>query len=309
MQQATRLFPVYLKLVVTTAFWGGAFIAGRHLAQHMPHFLAATGRFVSALVPLFVFAYTVGGGLQALDRRNLVATMLLGATGVFAYNTFFLAGLAYLPASRAALIVALSPVMTMCVMRVLLRERWSWLRIVGVATSLVGVTLVVTRGEFGAAFGEAAGLGELYIFIAVASWVAYTVIGRYALQGMSAVSATTWSTLWGTLMLAGPAVHELLGGPLAMPDAVSWLAMGYLGVFGTAVAFFWYNQGVAALGPASATLFTNLVPVFAVLFSVLLLGERPLPSSLVGGLMVVAGVILANRPGAVRPALVEAAVR
>ena len=106
MQQATRLFPVYLKLVVTTAFWGGAFIAGRHLAQHMPHFLAATGRFVSALVPLFVFAYTVGGGLQALDRRNLVATMLLGATGVFAYNTFFLAGLAYIPASRAALIVA-----------------------------------------------------------------------------------------------------------------------------------------------------------------------------------------------------------
>ena len=46
-----------------------------------------------------------------------------------------------------SIIVALSPVMTMCVMRVLLRERWGWLRIVGVATSLFGVTLVVTRGR------------------------------------------------------------------------------------------------------------------------------------------------------------------
>ena len=92
MQRSQRLFPVYLKLVVTTAFWGGAFIAGRHLAQHMPHFLAATGRFVSALIPLFAFALVFGDGLQPLDRRNLVATILLGATGVFAYNTFFLAG-------------------------------------------------------------------------------------------------------------------------------------------------------------------------------------------------------------------------
>lgn len=297
-----NLLPVYFKLVLTTAFWGGAFIAGRHLAQHMPHFLAATGRFVSALVPLFAFAYSVGGGLQRLDRRNLVATMLLGATGVFAYNTFFLAGLAYIPASRAALIVALSPVMTMFVMRALTRERWTWLRISGVLISLVGVTLVITRGEFGAALAQAAGLGELYIFIAVVAWVAYTVIGRYALQGMNAVSATTWSTLWGTLMLAGPAAYELWGGVgVAMPDVLSWLAMAYLGVFGTAVAFFWYNQGVAAVGPASATLFTNLVPVFAVIFSVLLLGERPVLSSLLGGLMVVLGVILANRPGAVLP--------
>ena len=159
MQRSQRLFPVYLKLVVTTAFWGGAFIAGRHLAQHMPHFLAATGRFVSALIPLFAFALVFGDGLQPLDRRNLVATILLGATGVFAYNTFFLAGLAYIPASRAALIVALSPVMTMFVMRFLAHERWTWLRVGGVLISLVGVTLVITRGEFGAALAQAAGLG------------------------------------------------------------------------------------------------------------------------------------------------------
>ena len=74
-------------------------------------------------------------------------------------------------ASRAALIVALAGDDDVRD-AVLLRERWGWLRIVGVATSLFGVTLAVTRASLAQPFGEAAGLGGLYIFIAVASWVA-----------------------------------------------------------------------------------------------------------------------------------------
>lgn len=302
MSRAAGLAPVYLKLVLSTAFWGGAFIAGRYLAQHMPHFLAATGRFAAALVPLLAYALSREGGLQRLDRRGLVATLLLGATGVFAYNAFFLAGLAHISAARAALIVALSPIMTMLVMRFIAHEHWGRLRVAGVSLSLFGVALVITRGEFGRAVAGTVGLGELYIFLAVAAWVAYTIAGRYALRDLSAASATTWSTLWGTLMLAVPALYELADHATTMPDTLSWIAMAYLGVFGTALAFVWYNQGVAAIGPARTTLFTNLVPVFAVCFSVLLLDEQPATASIVGGLLVIAGVILANRPGAVKPA-------
>jgi drug/metabolite transporter (DMT)-like permease len=288
----------YVKLVLTTAFWGGAFIAGRHLAQHMPHFLAATGRFVAALLPLLAFALATGN-FPRLTRRQVGATLLLGATGVFAYNAFFFAGLAHIPASRAALIVALSPIMTMLVMRVLAHERWSALRFAGVAVSLVGVTLVITRGDLASVLGGAVGLGELWIFLAVVAWVAYTIIGKRALDGLSATAATAWSTLWGTLMLAVPALVELAGGAVRWPDGLSWLAMAYLGVCGTALAFVWYNQAVATIGPARATLFTNLVPVFAVIFSVVFLGERPVLASLVGGVLVVSGVFLANRAGVV----------
>lgn len=296
MSARTHSLAGYVKLVLTTAFWGGAFIAGRHLAQHMPHFLAATGRFVAALLPLMAFALATGN-FPRLTRRQVVATVLLGATGVFAYNAFFLAGLAHIPASRAALIVALSPVMTMLVMRVLARERWSAMRFAGVGLSLVGVVLVITRGDLAAAFGGAVGLGELWIFFAVVAWVAYTIIGKRALEGLTATAATTWSTLWGTLMLAVPALAELSDGSAGWPDGLSWIAMGYLGICGTALAFVWYNQAVATIGPARATLFTNLVPVFAVIFSVIFLGERPVVASLVGGAMVVTGVFLANSAG------------
>lgn len=290
---------IYLKLVFATAFWGGAFIAGRHLAQHMPHFVAATARFAVALVPLLAFA--IGrGDFPRLDRGQLVVTALLGATGVFAYNAFFFAGLAELPASRAALIVALSPVLTMAAMRVLGGERWRPSRAAGVALSLAGVTVVITRGDPASALRGEVGLGELWMLLAVVAWVAYTMLGRHALRGLSATAATAWSTLWGAAMLAVPAAAELARGGAGWPDAASWAAIAYLGVCGTALAFVWYNEAVAAIGPGLATLFTNLVPVFAVLLSVLLLGERPAPATLAGGATVVLGVFLAHRAGARR---------
>lgn len=290
---------VYLKLVLSTAFWGASFIAGRHLAQHMPHFLAATGRFAIALVPLLVFA-ALTNNLPRLTRGQLLATLLLGATGVFAYNALFLAGLKHLPASRAALIVALSPIMTMLAMRVIAREQWRRGRVVGVLLSLCGAALVITRGDFATVLSGAVGLGELWMLLAVVAWVAYTLIGRRAMVGLSATAATAWSTLWGTLMLALPAGYQLARDGAQWPSLMSWAAMLYLGVGATALAFVWYNQAVASIGPARATLFTNLVPVFAVLFSMLLLGERLALASLMGGAMVIGGVFLANRPGAVR---------
>jgi drug/metabolite transporter (DMT)-like permease len=64
------LAKVYIKLVLSTAFWGGAFIAGRHLAQHMPHFVAATGRFIAALIPLLALAIGTGNLPGARDALH-----------------------------------------------------------------------------------------------------------------------------------------------------------------------------------------------------------------------------------------------
>ncbi|MDI9687603.1 DMT family transporter, partial [Burkholderia cenocepacia] len=82
------------------------------------------------------------------------------------------------------------------------------------------------------------------------------------------------------------------GTPLTWQAVASML---YLGAVGTVIAFVWYSQGIRLLGPARAAVFTNLVPVFGVLLSVVLLGEPLSPSMLAGGALVIAGVALTNR--------------
>jgi len=75
----------------------------------------------------------------------------------------------------------------------------------------------------------------------------------------------------------------------------AWVSILYLGIFGSAVGFSWYYDGLRQLGPARAGVFINLVPVFAILLAALMLNEIPSPALLLGGLLVILGVILTNR--------------
>jgi drug/metabolite transporter (DMT)-like permease len=299
MPATTHLDPqpgtTYAKLVAVPAIWGGTFIAGRILALALPAAVGALLRYVVAVAALLVAARWLEGGLPRLTRRQLLGTVLLGATGILAYNLFFLGALARLPASRTSLIIALNPVVTISVASLLLGERMNARRWLGVAVALLGVWIVVSRGDVLGSVGGAVGIGELLMFGGVCSWAAYTLIGRRVLEGLSPLAATTYASLWGTAMLATVAAPQLSGLSVADLTGPVVLSVLYLGVLGTAVAFVWYYQAVQRLGAARTVIFNNLVPVFGASFGVLLLGEPLLPSMLLGGAIAVAGVMLVSR--------------
>jgi drug/metabolite transporter (DMT)-like permease len=287
--------PVYLKLVCVAFFWGGTFIAGRVLATSVPHMVAAAGRFVVACLLLLAVAWKVEGGLPRPSARQALATALLGATGIFLYNLCFLGALGLLPAGRTALIIALNPIVTALAMAVVVRERLGATRWLGIALALAGTAVVITRGDLTGALSGSVGRGELLMFGGVCAWAAYTIIGQRALRGLSPIAATTYAALWGCAFLAVGAAFqfgEVQWGSLGWRAAVSVL---YLGALGTVVGFVWYYEGVKAIGPARTAVFNNLVPVFAVALSAVLLGEPILASMLIGGAMVIAGVMLTNR--------------
>jgi drug/metabolite transporter (DMT)-like permease len=289
------LWSLYARLVAVPAIWGGTFIAGRIIALQVPPATGSALRYLIATLALMAAAWAMEGGLSRLNRQQLLATLGLGATGIFAYNLAFLGALALLPASRTSLIIALNPVVTIALAAVLLRERLSLRRWAGVALALVGVWIVISRGEVGAAIGQSVGRGELLMFAGVCAWAAYTLIGRVALRGLTPLAATTWASLWGTLMLAAASVREWPALQAAAFTPGVWLSLAYLGLLGTALAFVWYSQGVQRLGAARTVVFNNLVPVFGACFGVLLLDEPLLASMLVGGAVAVAGVMLASR--------------
>ncbi|GAB2876720.1 DMT family transporter [Uliginosibacterium flavum] len=289
---------IFIRLVLVTLFWGGTFIAGRFLAQSMPHFVAATLRFCFALIGLGVYAWAFGRHIVWPQGRQWWLMLALGASGIFAYNAGFFAGLAQVPASRAALIVAASPVLTLCAVQWLQRARWAGRQVLGVLLSFAGAVIVVSHGQPLSLFAGAVGLGELYIFGAVLAWVVYTLLLRYRAQGIDALSLTFFSILCGTVMLAIPAGFEWQAAGWHLPTLTAWGAMAYMGLLGTALSFVWYSQAVAEIGAARATQFTNLVPVFGVLLSALILGEPLLWASLGGGVLVLAGVMLASRSSA-----------
>lgn len=288
---------VYLKLVMVTMFWGGTFISTRIAAQTFGPFTGAAYRYGIALLFLVPLALMqartdVRGGTRFLPgARQLPMILLLGLSGIFAYNFFFFKGLKTIPASRGALLAALNPTLVMLFSAIIYRERITARKLFGILVSLAGVVIVISRGQVTQLLS---GLeqGDLFMLGCPVSWAVYTLAARPVLKHSSPLMASTWASLSGCLMLLLFAATEPY--PAGVPLKV-WGALAYLGLIGTVVAFIWYYQGIRKIGPTKTAIFNNLVPVFAVIFSVLILQEKVSWYTWVGGLMVIGGVLVVNR--------------
>lgn len=291
----------YIKLLATMAFWGGTFVAGRMLAGVVPPFHAAFLRFAMASIILVCVLHRAEGRLPALGRRQLGSVVLLGLTGVLGYNIAFFTGLQTVSASRAGLIIALNPVGIALLSALFGGEPLRLVRILGVIISVAGAMLVISHGNLALLTGGV-GAGELTLLGCVLSWSLYSVIGRRAMRGLSPLAAVTYSALAGTLFLAPMAIAQGVLTSIPGYGPLAWANLGYLAVLGTVLGFLWYYQAIKELGAVRSGVFINFVPIFAMLFGLLLLDE-PLTSTLLqGGALVITGAWITNNGGLWRKA-------
>jgi drug/metabolite transporter (DMT)-like permease len=199
-------------------------------------------------------------------------------------------------AGRASLIVACNPVFISLLSAFFFREGLHRGKLLGIVLCLAGATIVISRGDLPSLFRGGVGWGELFVLGCVASWVAYSLIGKVIMKDFSPLAAVTYSCLIGGAALFVPACLEDLPGLAGSFGAVDWLGILYLGFFGTVLGFFWYYEGIRAIGPSRASVFINFVPVSGVFFGWLLLGETVNLSLILGAALVMAGVWLTNRP-------------
>ena len=285
---------IYIKLLLTAIFWGGTFIAGRVLAAEVGPFSASFLRFAVAAICLVVFAWRSENLLPPLNGRQITGLVLLAATGVFAYNFLFFTGLQTIEAGRAAVIIACNPVFIALFAAILFGEKLRLPALAGILLSVVGALTVITRGHLDQLWTVGFGRGEALIFGCVACWVAFSLIGKKVLADMTPLVSVLYAVAIGAVALLIPALREEMILHLASYSTNSWLAIGFLGFFGTALGFVWYYQGIRAIGPTRAGLFINFVPISAVALAWVLLGEAITPSLFIGAALVIGGVYLTN---------------
>ena len=292
-QQAGSI--TYLKLIGAMFMWGGTWIAGRIVAQELTAPLAAPAiRFLLAGLVLGGFALLTEGRIprpQTGSEWGVVSGLAM--TGIFHYALCFFYGLKHISAGRGALVVALTPVVVALVAWFLGQERMTPLKLAGIAIALAGCLTVIGNGNPLALLHGAVGIGEWLILGCVMCWTAYTFIGRRATKTLSPLAATLWASLIGAALIGTTTLLQG-GSDIAAWSWRVWASVVFLAIGGTALAFTWFADGVKRLGAARASVFVNLVPVFAVLQAAVLLDERLELPVLGGGLLVIAGVWLAT---------------
>ena len=285
---------IYIKLLMTAIFWGGTFIAGRVIAGHVNQYAASFLRFVVASVFLVALIANREGLPSRIEAKKLLSLTLLGATGVFAYNLFFFKGLQLISAGRASLIIANNPILLAVFSFVLFNEKMTLLKVIGILISVSGAVIAISGGQPAALLSGGIGMGDVFIFCCVGSWVAYSLIGKRAMDSLSPLAAVSGAAIIGVIMLSIPAWQSGMIEEMPLYRPADWAAIFYLGFFGTVLGFVWYYDGIRTIGPARAGLFINFVPLSAILMGYLLLDEPITISLAVGAVLVISGVILTN---------------
>jgi drug/metabolite transporter (DMT)-like permease len=290
---------VHLGLLGMALMWGASWPAGRTLALAMPPLSGAAWRFTLAAVLLAAWATWRQREWSPLTRKQWLGLALAGAIGVAGYAVFFMAALQRVEASRAAVVVTTNPVFTTLLAAWLFKEKFNARIALGMVCALVGAATVLTQGAPWALFTGGIGVGEWLLVGCIATWVGYTLIARALLGGIDSLAATAISSVFGTALLWSVALTvdgaAVVMNSITSLSATGWLSMVFLAVGSTVLAYAWYFRGVAELGAGTAASYISLVPVFGVASSVLVLGESPGASLLVGGALAVAGVVLTNR--------------
>ena len=283
----------HLLLVLTTLFWSGNFVLARAMHLDIPPLTLAFLRWGLALLILAPWVAPALWRERQLLAQHWRRLLLLAWLGVANFNSFVYLGLQHTGATNATLLQSAIPVVIL-LLSVALGQRIRAAQLGGIAVSLGGVVLIVSRGDPAGLLQLAVNPGDLWIIAAVLTWSLYSVALRWRPQALSALSLLGSTILLGVLLLLPFFLGELSGGAAINWHRGSLLAIGYVALFPSVLAYFFWNHGVAVLGAARAGLYIHLMPVFGLLLSVLFLGEQVLPFHLLGIALIFVGIYLAT---------------
>lgn len=278
--------------------WGGNFIVVKSAVAVLPPVGFTFLRFVLASITLLALLRWREGSI-GLPRRDLAAIMALGAIGFGAYQILWTTGLTTVAAGDSALLIAATPVFVALLSVVARTDVLTPLKLLGVIVSFGGVAIVVASGPGltlgGSLVGEAITLGAAFC------WGIYTAYAAPYVRHHSPLRATTWATVAGTAVLL-PIGAVQLAALEALPLGADVLfAVVYSGMIAAGLSNVIVLNGVKLVGPTRTAALQFLVPALAVAFAAILLAEPIRPGQVLGGLVIVAGVLLTRRvPGAAR---------
>ena len=292
-----------------TVIWGTNFSIVKHaLVEMHPQAFNALRMVVASAAFLAIIVWArrlrAGGTLSSIivtpapiTRGDWVSLAGLGLVGHAAYQYFFIGGLARTSVANSSLMLAATPVVIALISAGMGHERIGRLHWLGAALSVLGLYHVV---GYAAPGGSSDAVGDAMMFAGVICWAIYTLGARHLMQRHSPVGVTGLSLAIGTLIYVPLTLGPVTRTNWSAISTGAWVALVYSALFALCVSYTIWYMAVREIGSARTAVYSNLVPIVAMVTAVITLGERLTLPRLLGAAAVLIGVALtrAGRGGA-----------
>lgn len=294
------LLVVYLTL--PPLLWAGNAVVGRLLVGHVPPLTLNWLRWVITFVLLLPLAWRVFAPWSRVAAR-WPYLLALGVLGVGLFNSLQYLALVTSTPLNVTLVATSMPVWMLAIGALFYGERPRRRQWAGAALGLLGVLVVLSRGSPAVLAEVRLVPGDLFMLAAIVGWAFYSwLLARppasmrgdarpTAEEGWDWAGLLLVQVLFGCLAASAFTLGEqALGAP---PVRWSWAvvaALAYISIGASIVAYRCWGLGVAEGGPALASIFNNLTPLFAALLSGIALGQWPRAYHALAFVLIVAGI-------------------
>lgn len=286
---------IYFLMVLTTIFWAGAFIAAKLSVPFIPVFTLTFLRFFIATIVLYFVILIKEGKIYKMTKMDIPVFLFTGIIGMFGYHIFFFTSAKYTTAINSSIIGASNPILTTILSIILLKDKITYKRILGIILSFIGVFLTITNANLSAISSISFNKGDILMLIAVVFWAVYSIYSKKVMPNYSPIILTFYSFLFCTIFLIPFVIYENPAKFIISVPYYSYLAVLYMALFASVIGYLVQQIAIKQIGPSKTSVFINLVPIFSIILSVIILGETATTIKLFTTLLIVIGVLICQR--------------
>ena len=228
-------------------------------------------------------------------RRSWHHLFWASLAGISLFNTLVYIAGHYTTAINLALIgTTSSPIMSIIMARIFLKERVGWMKLLGMIVCIVGILFLLSKGNFKNLLAFKFSSGDAWMLLAAFCFAVYNILVRRKSSSISSLNFLFVTFLCGSVLLLPFFVWEQNHAP-----AVEWNihligAIFYLGIGASVICFYIWNIAINILGAGRTALFGNLIPIFSSLEAVIILNEEFSWIQVISMIIVFSGLLLAN---------------
>jgi drug/metabolite transporter (DMT)-like permease len=303
-QRMNRTSLAYLAIIIVTVLWASSLIFAKIVFSEVGPIVFVGLRYTIACPFLLVMTLQYRKRQTVNDvKHNWKILLVTGLSGPFISQTLQYIGLEITTASDALLLLNLTPIFAVLLASPVLNERITVEKVVGVILATIGAMLIVMNNSPEPAtvdFWRV--LGDLLVIVSTFFFAVNGIAGKISIKSIDAVSTSFYSMLFAIpfIWISATLLDDIA--VLLTMSLETWLIVLWVAIMNTVIAFVLYYESMKEIEASLVQIMLNLIAVWGVLMSILVLSETVTYLQILGGAITVIGVVIAQMTQARRKA-------